>query len=223
MDGELNKCHATVKYPPALSNAPSIPRDQPEVTRFVRANFLFLFGLMAFALGSSPAISASQLPQAIDLSGKPANVFDTETNQAFVLIFVSCECPISNRYAPELRRLHEKFKAIPFRLVYPNRDESAETIRVHTNQFQLAMGAVRDPQHVLVKRSQATVTPEAAVFSRGGDLLYHGRIDNRYVALGKERPQATERTLELILQKIVDGQRLRPSSQRPIGCFIAEP
>ena len=83
------------------------------MTRFLRANFLFLFGLMAFALGSSCAIGASQLPQAIDLSGRPANVFDTETNQAFVLIFVSSECPISNRYAPELRRLHEKFKEIP--------------------------------------------------------------------------------------------------------------
>jgi len=206
-----------------LSNASSIPHHQLEVTRFLRANFLFLLGLIAFAFGSSRANGASQLLQAIDLSGRPANVFDTETNQAFVLIFVSCECPISNRYAPELRRLHEKFKAIPFRLVYPNRDESAETIRVHTNQFQLAMGALRDPEHLLVKRSRATVTPEAAVFSRAGDLLYHGRIDNRYVALGKERPQATEHTLETILQKIIDGQRVRPSSQRPIGCFIAEP
>jgi hypothetical protein len=205
-----------------LNDALSIPLRQPEATRFLQANFLFLLALV-IVFGSPRAFGAGQLPQAIDLSGNRANVFDTETNQAFVLIFVSCECPISNRYAPELRRLREKFQAIPFRLVYPNRDESAETVRVHTNQFQLAMGAVRDPQHVLVKRSKATVIPEAAVFSRSGDLLYHGRIDDRYVALGKERPQATEHTLETILQKIVDGQRVRPSSQRPIGCFIAEP
>ena len=39
-----------------------------------------------------------------------------------VLIFVSTDCPVSNRYAPEITRLLEEFspRGVRFQLVYPN-------------------------------------------------------------------------------------------------------
>ena len=143
-------------------------------------------------------------------------------NKATVLLFVSSECPISNRYAPEIRRLHEKFgtNGVRFRLVYPDPDDKAESIHTHTNQYGLWMGTIRDRQHDLVKRAQATVTPEAAVFTSGGRLVYHGRIDNRYVAFGKERPAATEHDLEKVLEDLLAGHRVRPGYKQPIGCYI---
>src|SRR4051812_18381094 len=191
--------------------------------RFVGKNPAAFFALLlGLSLANSFALAAESLPKALNLSGKPVTVFE-QTNKANVLIFVSSECPISNRYAPELRRLHATFKEVGFRLVYPNRDDGPDAIRSHTNDFQLTMGVVRDPEHLLVKRCQVTVTPEVAVFSPGGEFLYHGRIDNRYVALGKERPVATEHDLDQILQRIIQGHRLRPSFKRAIGCYIAEP
>ena len=41
--------------------------------------------------------------------------------KAVVLLFARTDCPVSNRYAPDLQRLYEKFapQGIDFRLVYP--------------------------------------------------------------------------------------------------------
>ena len=38
-----------------------------------------------------------------------------------VLLFIRTDCPISNRYAPDLERLYERFapQGVEFRLVYP--------------------------------------------------------------------------------------------------------
>ena len=87
--------------------------------------------------------------------------------KAIVFLFTSTDCPISNRYAPEVRRLAEGFapKGVVFRLVYPNPAETPAAIREHMAAFQYAGAAeaFRDPAHALVKLAGATVTPEAAV------------------------------------------------------------
>jgi len=160
----------------------------------------------------------------MDLSGSSIDPLRNITNKAVVLIFVNRDCPISNRYAPEFRRLDERFGKLGFKfiLVYPDPDDSAEVIRQHTNEFQLTMGILRDPDHWLVKKAKASVTPEASVFVSNARLVYHGRIDNRQVAFGRERPQATEHDLEDVLQAISSGKPLAVTSKPAIGCYIPE-
>jgi hypothetical protein len=160
---------------------------------------------------------------ALDLGGHPVDPLNQGTNKATVLIFVSCDCPISNRYAPEIRRLHAKFapKGIKFWLVYPNGDETSNAIRQHTNDYQIPCPVLRDPQHAVVKQSKATITPEAVVYIASGKAVYRGRIDNRYVVLGKERPHATQHDLDATLQAILDGKPV-PASHPAVGCYIAD-
>ena len=111
--------------------------------------------------------------------------------RAWVFILTRTDCPISNRDAPELQRLHQRFApgGVVFRLVYPDPAEDAEGIRRHVEDFGYPFDALRDPKHRLVHLAQATVTPEVVVFAggRGPRLVYRGRIDDRYVAFGKAR------------------------------------
>src|SRR5258706_7607896 len=46
--------------------------------------------------------------------------------KTIVCLFTRTDCPISNSYAPEMRRIHEKFspRGVAFYLVYPDPDES---------------------------------------------------------------------------------------------------
>ena len=141
-----------------------------------------------------------------------------------VLIFVSTDCPISNRYAPEIKRLHADFtpRGVRFRLVYPNPLDSDADIRTHLEEYGYPQIAQRDSDHTLVKMAGATITPEAAVFDAHGRLVYRGRIDDRFVELGRERPAATRRDLRNALTAALAGRRVSPSETQAVGCFIAD-
>src|SRR5438876_4764613 len=160
-----------------------------------------------------------------DLAGHSLDPFDATDAKAIVFIFISADCPISNRYAPEIRRVEEEFarSGVRFWLVYADTDTSSDAIRKHVKEYQLPQQALRDPRHTLVRLAQARVTPEGAVFLPGGRLVYHGRIDNRYADLGKERPEATQRDLEEVLKAIVQGKPVPYSTAKAVGCYIPEP
>ncbi len=181
----------------------------------------------AFASGGKvPAMHAKPSAEtpALGLDGKPVDPFGATHATATVLIFVGCECPISNRYAPEIRRLHEKFspRGVRFWIVYPDADTTAEDIRRHVREFNLAGEAVRDPGQSLARKSKAKVTPEGAVFTAAGRLAYHGRIDDRVVDFGKERPAPTQRDLADALEAVLAGKKPRSASTPSVGCRIPD-
>jgi len=159
-----------------------------------------------------------------DLAGQPFDPFAPADAKVIVFIFVNTDCPISNRYAPEIRRVSERFarSGVRFWLVYADPDTSPDAIRKHLQDYQLPPEALRDPQHGLVRLSQAHVTPEAAVFLPGRRLVYHGRIDNRYADLGKERPEATQHDLEDVLEALVQGKPVPYPTARAVGCYISD-
>jgi hypothetical protein len=161
-----------------------------------------------------------------DLDGRPVDPLARGPRLA-VLVFLRTDCPISNRYAPEIRRLGRHFAArgVAFWLVYPDRRESAKTIRGHLREFGLPFRAVRDPGHALVRRSGARITPEAAVFvpgPEGARLVYHGRIDDRYSALGRMRPAATTHDLEQVVEAVLAGRPVPRDTAPAVGCFLAD-
>src|SRR5262249_10826420 len=83
--------------------------------------------------------------------------------EAVVLLFTRTDCPISNRYAPEIERLYRKYspQGVEFRLVYPERDLSKEAMEGHRREFGFPMPGLLDPEHVYVARGHARTTPEA--------------------------------------------------------------
>ena len=56
----------------------------------------------------------------------------------------------------------------------------------------------------------------------GRELVYLGRIDDRYVDFGKTRAAATTHDLAGALEAILDGRPVPESRTRAIGCFIPE-
>jgi len=182
--------------------------------------------LLAVVLGVALLQAPAVRVQFID--GGPATVDPfaaPEGTKAIVFLFTSTECPVSNRYAPEVRRLAEAFAAqgVLFRLVYPDPAENATAIRTHMADFAYAGAtqAFRDPAHALVKFTGVTVTPEAAVYANG-KVVYRGRIDDRFVDLGVERPAATKRDLADALGAVITGKPVVPATTQAVGCFIAD-
>ena len=157
--------------------------------------------------------------------GWGSDVFEEHKDaKALVLIFISNDCPVANRYAPEVERLHKRYASnqIAFVLVHSDPSETQEAIDKHTREYGYTCKVVRDAGQRLARKAGATVIPEAAVFVRG-ERIYRGRIDNRYAALGKARPEPTQRDLQAALDTIVEGKPLQKSVTRAIGCYIPFP
>ncbi len=145
--------------------------------------------------------------------------------KAVVYIFTTTDCPVSNRYAPEVRRIVESFapRGVVFRLVYPARTDTSAAIREHMTAFSYAgaLDALRDLDLALVRFSGATITPEAVVIVNGA-VAYRGRIDDRVVDLGVDRTEPTVHDLSDALSAILAGEPVTHPVTRAVGCYIAD-
>jgi hypothetical protein len=177
--------------------------------------------LAALQLAAAPPPIAPP-PRIADADGNQVDVLAGADIEAAVLVFVGVDCPISNRYAPELQRLQREFapRGIAFYRVYPEPSLDAATVRRHGVDYGLAFPALLDREHRLVEHTGVEVTPEAAVLARDGSLLYRGRIDDRWVDVGTRRPHANRHELRAALEAIVAGRPAPPAQGRAVGCYI---
>lgn len=182
--------------------------------------------------GPDPSVSAAENAARVvgwDLDGHAVAPFAVakeagKLDHGLVLLFVGADCPISNAYVPELRRIEQEYgpRGFAFFTVYADPAISADVVRKHRADFDLTLPALLDPEHALVGFAEATVTPEAAVFSPRGELLYRGRIDDLYVDFGKRREKAAQHDLRDALDAILAGGRPEAKRTRALGCFIPD-
>jgi hypothetical protein len=159
-----------------------------------------------------------------DLDGHSADPFAAaDARRATVLLFVATDCPISNRYAPEIRRMCDAYamRGIAFDLVYPDADLRPADARQHLHDYGYTCPAVLDPKRELVRRAGVSVTPEAAVFLSDGRLLYRGRIDDMYLDYGKARYAPTTHDLADVLESLVHDRPVAPRITTAVGCPIS--
>jgi thiol-disulfide isomerase/thioredoxin len=155
--------------------------------------------------------------------GQSIDPFQASSGKPVVLIFLSTDCPISNRYAPTIQALAVKYESkAAFWLVYPAKAESPTAISARVQEYGYHLPWLRDPDHVLVRKAQATITPEAAVFDTDGKLQYHGRIDDLYQSISRSRRSPTQHDVELALDEILAHKPVTNHSQPAIGCYLSD-
>ncbi len=157
-----------------------------------------------------------------DIEGRELGDLLNSDYAASILFFVTHDCPISNQFAPEIQRICRTYQKDRFQcyLVYVDPDLTAEQIREHQADFGHESPAILDNSLRLVEFAEATITPEVAVVSEKGDILYRGRINNFYERLGRPRRHVTKHDLRLALDQIRDGLAVAKTRTQAIGCFI---
>ena len=188
-----------------------------------------------FLLGAAMLVATADVHAAIqppdlaltDLSGQTVPLVNSSVARASIFIFIRTDCPISDRYLPELERQEQRAVAsgIEFALVFVDAAESSDAIEEHLRSFNYAGRVIRDDRHTLVRLAGAKTTPEAVAFvdEHGVPrLVYRGRIDNRYVDFGRMRPSATDHDLADVIEALAAGRRLTFRTTEAIGCVIAD-
>jgi hypothetical protein len=185
--------------------------------RVAAAAFVTLLALNCAAV-------AATAPYGVDLDGHPV-MLARSTAPAIVLFFTASDCPIANRSEPELMRLEQKFgpSGVEFWWVYPNPQDTAAVIRQHRAQFTGSSHIIVDVDQSLVHLTHVTVTPEAAILIPDNGALreiYRGRIDDRYISFGQERPRALHNELENAISAVLAKHTIAKPGGPPVGCSI---
>jgi len=188
-----------------------------------RRALLGCFFSIVLVLALRPAFAAADF--GTDLHGQPVNQLAGPGVRVVVLFFAATDCPISNRYVPEIQRLTQRYSAQGARFwwVYPNAEDTAQAVADHNKSYSITGDVLLDEKQTLVHLAHATVTPEAAVFVvENGGLreVYRGRIDDRYLSLGQERPQPARYELEMAITAALAGKSAPQPGGPPVGCSI---
>ena len=177
---------------------------------------------LVFALACAGA--ADRLPRfdLSDTAGRTHTPAEWSGKRAVVLFFLATDCPLCNNYVPELNRIAQEFspRGVAFYGVQGDATMPDADVRSHVKDFAYTFPYLFDPAESLASYTGATSTPEAAVLSSGGQLLYLGRIDNRLEDFGKQRVQVTEFDLRETLDAVLTGKPVPHARTKALGCAI---
>lgn len=112
-----------------------------------------------------------------------------------MFVFASQECPVSNRYREELKRIEAAYPNVRF---------------------------IKTESRDLARRYGVTVTPEVAVVDESDRLLYRGRIDDQYAGYGKTRLVPRRRDLRTALDEILAGKPVSLPRTKAFGCALTD-
>lgn len=140
-----------------------------------------------------------------------------------VYVFMLDACVICKYYSLTLGELHKEFanEQVSFQGIFPNFSSKPAAIQAFKEKYRIPFELKTDYYRKLTKRFNASVTPEVVVYNHDKDkVLYQGRIDNTYAALGKRRRHTTSSELKDVLEAIRDNKPILVSKTESIGCLI---
>ena len=179
------------------------------------------FAVLALASGALFAAGPVRF-ELRDTNGVVHTATEWRAKRAVVLFFTMTDCPLANGYVPEMNRLRAVYEpqGVSFYAVQADNTVSDAAVRKYAQDFAYSFPMLNDPREILARLSGAHVTPEVAVLSPSGEVLYLGRIDNKVEDLTRPRYAATEPELRNALDAVLAGKVPKEAKTRAVGCAI---
>jgi peroxiredoxin len=142
--------------------------------------------------------------------------------KAVLLFFVTIDCPVANSYVPEMNRIQSDYasRGVLTWAVQADPTVAHADVVKYAHDYHYAFPLLLDARQSLVAMTGATITPQAAVLTPEGKVLYLGRIDNRVADFGKLRYKATVSDLRDALDEVLAGKPVAHPFTKSIGCAI---
>lgn len=149
-------------------------------------------------------------------------IFLKAADSVTVYLFLSEDCPICQYYTIELNELYQKYsEEFGFVGLFPNRSSTERKIADFKKKYNLLFPLKREYHQKTAKGFEVKVTPEVVVYDEDSHkILYQGRIDDTYAALGKRRLKPAHTELRDVLSSLASQQALSTPNTKAVGCYI---
>lgn len=140
--------------------------------------------------------------------------------QVQVCYFISPTCPICTFYTLEMRDIVADYAAhkVEFTAFAVGPLLTDSMVAYFRKEYKIPFEVIRDDS--MHRRLNATVTPEVFVMDHD-TVVYHGRIDDSFVRVGKRRAHVKNRELRNALdQLLANGAPITANHVPAIGCII---
>ena len=174
--------------------------------------------------------NSSLLPKEQELFALQLNTVDDKTfnlseikhNSASAFIFLSPECPLSQKYSLSIKNIYTRYldKKIAVYLVFPGKLYNKNEINFFLSEYNLQFVSIEDEDKKLTSCLGAAITPEAFLIDSAGRILYKGAIDNWFIDIGQKREVITAHYLDDAIQSFLSGRPVKISQTKAAGCII---
>lgn len=160
----------------------------------------------------------------LDLAGKTVSLVENERRAGTAFVFISSECPISRQYMPELNRIAAATASdmVPLYGVFSDRTVDRASAQKFAEEFKIDFPVIFDATGEMAEMLQPSHVPQAFVVNSQGGIVYRGRIDNLYAAVGKRRPAATEHDLQSAIAALAEGKPIEVAATETVGCLFEQ-
>jgi len=144
-------------------------------------------------------------------------------NPVVVYIFLAEDCKICQSYTLTLKDLHREYSQHGFEFVgvFPNASSTPQTLSAFQKRYNLPFPVKLDVNNQISHAFGARITPEVVIVEKASnEILYQGRIDNTFFALGRRRSITTTQELREALAAIKARQKIKVTKTEAVGCLI---
>ena len=157
-----------------------------------------------------------------DIRGVQRELSELGPHRAFVLTFVTSDCPIVKKTFPKLTELHGQFSTqdVAFVCVNVGLNDTIRDMASQAIEFQAPWAFIKDYDAQVAGKLGITRTPEVAVLDSEYRLIYRGRVDDQ-IRLGGVKSNASRSDLRLALEEHLAGKPVSVPETLADGCAIS--
>jgi peroxiredoxin len=176
------------------------------------------------ALGAKIPVAETKLKNVND--GKDVSIKSVAGDKGTMVVFTCNNCPYAKAWEERIVELGNTYskKGVGVLLVNSNspsvsKGDTFEATKERAKERGMAFAYAVDPDSTVARAFGAAKTPEAFVFDKGGQLVYHGTIDDNHEEAGK----VTKRYLKDALDAVAAGKKPALPETKSMGCGIKFP
>ena len=161
-----------------------------------------------------------------DISGRKLTLSQIKGKKGTLVIFSSNTCPWVIRWEDRYVSITDSYSSKGIGVIAVNSNalrfddrESLDKMERHAKDKNYNFPYAQDPGAKLATAFGATKTPHIFLFDDNDKLVYRGAIDDN----ARDAADVEEAFLEIALDQLLDGEKIKKPTSKAIGCSIKFP